>query len=134
LLPGGTGGKVQVIATDGFHTVQALSSGTFTVPHHAPIVTINSPADGQKFSPEEWIKLTGSASDATGDVSNDFTYIWSINGLPIEVGPEVDILAGEGVHTITLTVYDDLGNFSEDSVTINVRRLLYSASIPLIQK
>jgi hypothetical protein len=119
-LPGGTGGKVLLIVSDGFHTVQAQSGGTFTVPHPAPIVVIDTPADGQSFLINEWINMSGSASDASGAAAGDFTYVWSIDGEVVDAGSETGILSEEGNHTITLTAYDDLGNYAEDSVQINL--------------
>lgn len=135
-LPGGEGGKIQLIASDGFHTVQAQSTGTFTVPHPAPIATINTPADDQTFIANEWIKLTGSASAVGGTASDNFTYIWSIDGQAVEVGSETNILPGEGEHTIALTVYDDQGNYGEASVTVTVSPIpgSYSIYIPAIQR
>jgi hypothetical protein len=122
-LPGGTGGKIQIIVTDGFHTVQVQSAGTFTVPFPAPIVTIETPADGQSFIVNEWIKLTGSANDLAGSAAGTFTYLWTIDGQVVDVGSATNILLGQGDYTITLTAYDDLGNHGEASVTVTVAPL-----------
>ncbi|HSG15590.1 MAG TPA: hypothetical protein VLE70_04620, partial [Anaerolineae bacterium] len=119
-LPGGTGGKVQVIASDGFHTVQAQSSGVFTVPHPAPIVTIDTPADGSTYAVNEWITLSGSASDAAATPAEAFTYTWSVDGQVVELGLEADLLLDPGDYTITLIAYDGQGNFGEATVTISV--------------
>ena len=64
--------------------------------------------------------MSGSASDASGAAAGDFTYVWSIDGEVVDAGSETGILSEEGNHTITLTAYDDLGNYAEDSVQINL--------------
>jgi hypothetical protein len=130
-LPGGQGGKIQLIASDGFHTIQVISAGAFTVPHPAPLVTINSPADGQSFIANEWIKLTGSANDLAGSAADTFTYTWAIEGQVFDVGSETGMLLEEGNYTITLTAYDDLGNYGETSVTVSVARVPGSNEIYL---
>ena len=122
-LPGGTGGKILLIVSDGFHTVQAQSAGTFTVPHAAPIVVINTPADGQTYLLNDWLRMSGSANDMSGATAANFTYIWSIDGEMVDVGAEVNTLIEEGQHTITLAVYDDFDNFGEDTVVINVAKV-----------
>jgi hypothetical protein len=134
LLPGGEGGKVQLIATDGFHTVQAQSTGTFSVPHPSLIATIDTPAHRQRLLPNDWIRLSGSVSAMTGIPVDNATYVWSIDGQVVEVGQEANIQLVEGVYEITLTVYDDLGNQGEDSVRIIVTPYLNVLSIPLLQK
>jgi hypothetical protein len=120
LLPGGSGGKILLIVSDGFHTVLVQSAGTFTVPHPSPMVVIDSPADGQVFVIDEWINLAGVASDAAGSSPESFTYVWSVNGEIADVGSETGILLEEGDYTVTLTAYDELDNFGEASVSIHV--------------
>jgi len=119
-LPGGTGGKVQLIASDGFNTVQVQSAGTFTVPYPAPIVTIDTPADGQSFIANEWIKLTGNANDLAGSAADTFTYLWTIDGQVVDIGSAANILLEQGEYTITLTAFDGLGNYGEATVTVSV--------------
>ena len=132
-LPGGEGGKIQIIATDGFHTVQAQSDGTFTVPHPALIVTIDTPADRQRLLPSDWIRLAGSVSAVTGVAVENATFVWSIDGQEVEIGPEANIQLVEGNYEISLTVYDDQGNLGEDSVTIIVTPYLNALYLPLVQ-
>jgi hypothetical protein len=119
-LPGGDGGVVRVIASDGFHTVQADSAGAFSVPHQAPLVTINVPADGATFLAGDWINLSGSATDAAATPAEAFTYTWAVDGQLFELGQEATLSLGHGQHTITLTAYDGLGNYGQASVTVSV--------------
>jgi hypothetical protein len=120
LLPGGDGGLIRVIASDGFHTVQADSAGAFSVPYPAPIVSIDSPPDGAVFLADQWITLHGSATDAAATPAAAFTYTWSVDSLLVELGQETTVSLDPGQHTITLTAYDGLGNYGQASVTISV--------------
>jgi len=136
LLPGGSGGKIQVIATDGFNTVQALSSGTFEVPHPAPTVVINSPADAQSYQENEWIDFSGYANDLYGSSSDNFVYIWSIDGQDVEVGQEASVRLTEGEYEVMLTAYDDQGSFGQALVTITVvsRPTGTEVYLPILQR
>jgi hypothetical protein len=64
--------------------------------------------------------LAGSASTPAGAGSEGLTYIWSVDGEAVEVGPDAEILPDLGTFTIALTVYDEEGNYGEDSVTVTV--------------
>jgi hypothetical protein len=134
LLPGGVGGKIQLIASDGFHTVQAQSSGTFTVPHPDLIALIDTPGNRERLLPTGWIRLGGSVSAATGETVENAIFVWSIDGQVFEVGQEVDIQLEEGIYEISLAVYDELGNQGEDSVTIIVTPFLNALYLPLLEK
>ncbi|MFC1777702.1 hypothetical protein ACFL3I_10240, partial [Pseudomonadota bacterium] len=119
-LPGGAGGKILLIVSDGFHTVQARSTGTFSVPQPAPIVVIETPADGQSFMLDEWIQLSGAASDLSGTAAGEFTYVWSVDGEFAAVESDARLLLEEGIHTVSLIAYDQLDNYAEASAVINV--------------
>jgi len=118
-LVGGADGRILVVASDGFHTVSAESAGAFTVPNPVPTVVIDSPPDGSVITPRDRIKLSGSASLPSGS-GDDLSFIGSVNGEMVGAGAMANTLLEEGIHTITLAVYDDEGNFGEASVTINV--------------
>jgi hypothetical protein len=133
-LPGGDGGVVKVIASDGFHTVEAQSTGAFTVPHPAPTVTIDSPAGGSTFSTNEWIRLRGSAGAPAGVPAGAYIYTWSIDGQVVDIGPQVDLLPGPGEHTITLTAYDGRGNFGQASIIVTVTNGSSKVYLPAIMK
>jgi len=133
LLPGGDGGQIQVIATDGFHTVRALSSGTFEVPHPAPTVVINSPIDEQSYQENEWISFSGSASDVAGSASNDFIYIWSIDGQDYEVGKKFAVQLATGEYELTLTAYDENDNYGVDSLIFRVLGAGNGVYLPMLQ-
>ena len=119
-LPGGAGGRVMIIVTDGFHTVTAESAGAFSVPDPMPIVVIDSPADGFNFMPGDWINLSGSASLPSGP-GDDLTFIWSVDGEVVDFGSRAKILLEEGIYSITLDVYDDEGTQGTASVIVTVK-------------
>jgi hypothetical protein len=104
------------------------------VPDPALIVTIDTPAHRQRLLPSDWIRLAGSVSAITGIAVDNATFIWSIDGQVVEVGPEANIQLVEGIYEITLTVYDELGNQGENSVMITVTPFLNVLYLPLLQK
>lgn len=120
-LPGGDGGRIRLIATDGFHTVTADSEGAFTVPDPAPAAVIESPSDGQTFLPSEWIDLRGRASLPDG-ADDDLTLVWFLDGEIVETGPENQIILEEGGYALTLVAFDSEGNFGDAAVGITVRQ------------
>jgi hypothetical protein len=119
-LPGGTGGKIRVIANDGFHSTTADSNSTFTVPPSAPLVTINNPIDEDTYPSNVSIDLAGSATDLLASSFPEENFIWSLDGQPFDVGSESSLILSPGQYTITLSVSDGQGNVGEDSVTITV--------------
>jgi len=133
-LPGGEGGVVRVVAADGFHTVQADSAGAFSVPNPAPQVTIASPADGGTYSVNEWINLMGGATNAAAAPTDAFTYTWEVDGQLVDVGQQTAVQLEIGQHTITLTAYDGLGGYGQESVTITVAYGYQKAYIPLMRR
>jgi hypothetical protein len=134
LLPGSTSGKVKVIAIDGFHTVEAQSTGTFFVPYPAPTVAIHTPAEGGTYFANEWITLSGTASGAGWSQTDVYTYTWSVDGQITDVGPEVYLLLNPGQHMITLAAYDGLGNYGETSVSITVLAGSGKVYLPVIMR
>jgi len=68
-----------------------------------------------------------------GPKSDNFTYIWSIDGQPSEAGSKADILPGMGVDMVILIAYDVLGNRKQASRMVTVL-LLNGIYLPAIQK
>ena len=120
-LPGGTGGRIMLVATDGFHTVSAVSAGSFSVPSPVPVVVIESPPQGLVITPGDWVILRGNASLPSG-LADGLTFAWSVNGVLTELGSEAHLLLDIGSYVISLAAYDDEGNFGESSVTITVEQ------------
>lgn len=135
-LPGGTGGKIRIIATDGFHTVTADSTGTFSVPDPGVNVVIQSPITGSIVPAGSLINLTGIVNEITGEPLDDSLLVWSIDGEPIDVGVEAEVQLSPGVYTISLTAYGEEGLRGTNSVEITVSALAgdlgYQIFLPLI--
>ncbi len=110
-----TGGRIRVLASDGYHTTIATSE-PFTVPNRKPQPTILAPWAGQSVAAGSQIVLHGTASDAEdGSLSGD-ALRWAINDVAVGSGAELSIAdLAPGLHTITLTARDTAGN--EQSVT-----------------
>jgi hypothetical protein len=119
-LPGGTGGRIRIIATDGFHTVTADSTGTFSVPDPGVNVVIQSPITGSIVPAGALINLVGIANEITGELFDQALLVWSVDGEPIDVGNEAEVQLLPGVYTITLTAYGDSGQRGSDSVEITM--------------
>jgi hypothetical protein len=120
-LPGGKAAKIRVIATDGFNTTEAVSSGTFMVKGKAPKGFIIQPEAETQFSPGEPISLKGEATDLEDGPIPDASFIWSYDSTVFGTGRRVNARLPEGVHEITLTVFDSEGNTGQDTVVISVR-------------
>ncbi|MFW6146319.1 MAG: PKD domain-containing protein [Planctomycetota bacterium] len=70
----------------------------------------------------EIVTLDGSASLAP--YSTITTYVWTESGATLGTGATLDVPLTAGVHTITLTIFDDRGMLSDDTVVIEVAQVL----------
>lgn len=122
-LPGGSGGKIRIIATDGFNTVTEDSSGVFVVPDPGVLVAIQSPIMGSKFSGGEVINLVGSGYKVTGEAFDESSLVWSIDDEAVGIGDEIDVQLSPGVYTIALTAYGEEGIRGTDSIEITVNEI-----------
>ena len=107
---------------DGVHTITATDSITVTVSDTVPTVSITSSIDGATFASEASVDFSGTADDAEdGDISA--TIVWTSDQQPgssfTGAGFSTNLLS-DGVHVITATVTDALGNVAADSVSITV--------------
>jgi hypothetical protein len=120
LLPGGDG-MLRVLVSDGMLSGQD-TSGIFSVPLHAPVVSISMPEPDQVFFPTQQVTLQGSAYDLEDGTPDDSVFEWSssIDGV---LGTGASLSTAElttGSHTITLTVTDSDGMSSEASRQITI--------------
>lgn len=119
-LPGGNGGRVRVVATDGFHTVASESAGSFYVAGTAPDAAITLPKAGAEFVAGQAIELEGRAHDAEQGTLPDEAFEWRLGSHPLAVGPSARVHLPPGVYTIVLSVGDAEGMWTTDAVEIAV--------------
>lgn len=132
LLPGGSQGKIKVLATDGYNTTESDSAGTFTVPNQPPVAEITSFAPGDYFDSGAYIPLQANAYDPEGATLLDTDYVWTIDGDPAAIGADTGVFLDDGLHTVTLTVSDDASN--ETTVTSYVLVNTHLLELPLLFK
>jgi hypothetical protein len=128
----GTGASLSTTGfIDGIHTVTASvtdSDGNLvtddimiTVSDTPPVVTILSPANNSIFNVGDNVTLLGTAIDAE-DGDGSAGLVWSSN-LMVGTGTGASLSTTAfiaGVHTITASVTDSLGNPATDLITITV--------------
>ena len=112
-LPATTKGLIRVIASDGLNTATAQSAANFTVRPHAPVVSINSPADGSIFIGQQQLFLDASANDLQDGALGGTSVQWhsDLDGA-LGTGPIVTFdptVLSEGYHTITAMAVDSAG-------------------------
>lgn len=124
-IPGTNQALVRVLASDGFHTAQAVSNSTFTIAGHNPYVYITTPTDGREYMQSQHILLYGEGYDVEDGQLSDSAFSWRSNKAGIlGQGKNLTIPAGElqaGEHFITLVVTDSDGTPSESTITIFVK-------------
>lgn len=128
-----TGASLSTTALiDGVHVITASAANsegttgadsiTITVSNTPPTVAIASPDDGSTSASGATVIFTGTANDAEdGDISAAIVWMSDLHPVVSVTGSSfsTDILT-EGVHNITATVTDILGNTANDSITIAV--------------
>lgn len=119
-LPGGTG-LLRVVASDGFYSAQD-TSGTLTVPLHAPSVQIVLPEANQVFFPTQQVQLQGTGYDLEDGTLGDAAFEWSSN-IDGVLGNGANLSTSElstGTHIITLKATDSNGQTSQVTRTITI--------------
>jgi hypothetical protein len=146
-LPGGAKGVFKIIATDGFHTVSAMSSGNLMVKDKPPTVTLvlpdlSPPADVSDENPNQYQyrdvqemenSLTGSfpegpivfeahAFDLEDGSLTDESILWFLGKKKrfMGKGGKPTFYFESGVHLITLAAADSAGNTVEKEFSIVV--------------
>ncbi len=119
-LPGGAGGRFRVIASDGFHSSQDDSNGSFTSPDNPPLIGIGRPDDGsQGLLP---LSLSGAGYDLEEGMlpDNQLTWTSDVDGL---LGTGANLVLDTlslGLHNITLTASDSQGHTATYTIKFTV--------------
>ena len=118
-LPASDAGELKVIATDGWHTVEAMVHD-IQIPEHAPLATIIQPATGAAFAAGRPVYLEAQAIDAEDGMLEGAAFSWtSDRDGPLGAGPGLTLYdLSEGTHLITVTAADSSGRSGQDSISI----------------
>jgi hypothetical protein len=98
----------------------------------APIVTIDTPKDGDSFKAGDPITFQGSARDANGQSLSDSALIWS-SDKDGQIGTGTSFIRNDlsiGTHTITLTATFQNGEVGSASVTIMIMAIAPTIASP----
>lgn len=108
-LPGGNGGRIRVVASDGFNNGEDVSDGPFTVSGKPPEVQIIAPGADAVVNPGDLITFRGDATDLEDRSIPDTSIVWSDGDTYFGMGREVQAVLPSGTHVITLTAVDSSG-------------------------
>lgn len=120
ILPGGTMGRIRVVATDGVNTAEDISDAAFSLARKPPEIRLLSPGDGTKFDAGASIVFEGDATDTEDAELPDRAFVWSYGDTFFGMGRRLEATLPEGEQTITLRVSDRDGNVVERSIVITV--------------
>lgn len=126
VVPGGTGARVRVLASDGFHTAWDDSDAAFSVGGNAPTIEIVAPQAGAEFDYWAEIGLRAYANDVEDGPLDGESVAWSVDGRdePLAHGDRAILAAsaiGPGVRRLRATATDRGGASSSAVVTVTVR-------------
>ncbi len=94
-------------------------SGPFTI-DNLPGLDIKTPNDNSNFGSDTNIELTGASFDPEdGEISGMIDWFSDLDG-PLGTGAAVVVQLSPGMHTLTATVSDSIGNVVFDQAAVNV--------------
>ncbi|MEJ7624310.1 MAG: carboxypeptidase-like regulatory domain-containing protein [Pyrinomonadaceae bacterium] len=119
-LPGGTGGLIKVMVSDGFRSSEDVGDNTFTIANKPPIAAIVSPPTGTRFPVNTKLTLQATGADLEDGSLSDTAFRWSSDraGL-LGTGQVLEVNLSTGNHIITLTAQDSGGLTSTATITCN---------------
>ena len=111
------------VFSDGDNPVRLPAEGTLEGPevvNREPTAVIASPADGERYTPDDYVPFWGDSSSDPDDDDLSFKWTSSIDG---DLGTDgvLDLRLSEGEHTITLRVEDGFGGEHVATVDILVK-------------
>jgi hypothetical protein len=110
LLVGSMQGKIRIVASDGYNTTTADSTGNFTVANRPPNVSITAPKVGARFADGDFVSLAGEAQDPEDGALPEANYTWTVDDELVASGSKGSVVLEDGFHTVELTVVDEDGN------------------------
>jgi hypothetical protein len=110
---------VRAQAKDGCGTAGAVDARTLVLDGTGPSVSVGSPVDGATYPTDATPTVTAAISDDGSGVADSSA---TLDGAPIAIGGKIDtFLLDPGMHTVTVTATDALGNRTTRSATFRVR-------------
>ena len=100
-----------------------LTSDTVVVDDTPPVITITAPvADPPSYDTDDLVPVAYSAQDGAGVGVDASTFAVSLDGTPVADDFVIDTyLLDAGLHSLTVTVADRLGNVGEANALFRVR-------------
>ncbi len=103
------GGRIRVLASDGYHTTAAVSPA-FTLANRPPQAYIDAPLEGQSFTPGQPILFEGSAMDAEDGPLSGEALEWRLDNVFYTTGEEFHTAGiAPGRHQVQMEAADSLG-------------------------
>lgn len=133
-IPGGTGGQLKVVVSDGFNTGEDTTTTALILANNLPSATIISPLPEARFNPGELLLLEANATDWEDGSLDDAALAWSSDrDGSLGTGQEIATQSlSAGRHVITLTATDSAGAEVQTSITVIIG--LPTVYMPLIQR
>lgn len=116
--PGGDNCMVKLVASDGFNTVESVSS-TFSVINKAPIAAIIEPLNNVTYYAGREIELIGAGYDLEDGSLENLVWQSDRDGL-LGMGGNINANLTAGVHLIAMTVEDENGESKVTTKSITV--------------
>lgn len=118
-LPAGNNISIRLITSDGLRTVEDRVDG-LRVLNHPPVLTLQSPLDGDAAEPGFAWTLAASAFDPDEELQDKGTWRSSLDGV-LGSGPRLEnIVLSPGDHILSYSVTDSQGAIAEVSVRVSV--------------
>lgn len=119
-LPGGSGCRFIVRASDGWNASEAQSEPAFTLADGTPDVAIDFPTASDPVETGVPVALSGSAWDAEDGVLQGPALEWTVDGVPVGDGLAVVTTLAAGSRTIRLTATDSAAGSAFAEVVVDV--------------
>jgi len=134
-LPGASGGRIKVMASDGFASAEDQSHNPFTVPDKGPAALILSPPPGQHFNGKTVVPLEGMGLDLEdGSLAGGRLSWQSDRDGALGTGQWIEVNLSPGLHNITLTATDSVGLTATATIQVIVDASQTRLYLPSIQR
>jgi hypothetical protein len=119
-LPGTDQALIRVLASDGGHTAEDDGDAVFSVAAKPPAVEILAPLDGEFFNTSQGIGLAGLARDTAGAQLPADSLLWSVGGVLVGSGPNLQVKLDQGVYPVVLMALDGEDIVAQAAIEITI--------------